>query len=324
MRLATLFGLLAVFLAASVGAPRAASAQPVSTIVSAVVAAGVTPPVSVALSPDDVVRSLLQRATGRVAEAARQLSPSLAERLESMLEQRRGPTDSVPQTAAARTGSAVLQVGSVALIGLVVSLIVLVTALGPLEGVIKTVEADVSGAFWRGLLAQTVTLPIIAAALLALALTVIGLLVVPVVAFLSVLAIAGVSTLGILAVAAVIGRARANGDRARSRSGLLRAMLTGYGIIWAPWIAAALLVSVPVLGFSVRIVALASTWVLATVGIGAVVRSRGGLRIPEPVPTRPALAARAPQPDWSTPTPVSGVVAARRPTLPSTQHAKLD
>ena len=316
MRAVRLFGLIALFITSAMGTPRATPAQPADAAAIAVI-------VSDVLTPADALRSLVQRVSGRVVEVARQLSPSLGERLDSVLEQRLRPADGAPQSAGARTGSAFLQVGSVAIIGLVVSLIVLVTALGPLEGVIKTVEADVSGAFWRGLLAQTITLPIIAAAMLALAVTVVGLLVVPIVAFVSILAIAGVSTLGILAVAAVIGRARATGDRARSRAGLLRAMLTGYATIWAPWIVAALLVSIPGVGFAFRIVALASTWVLATVGIGAVVRSRGGLRIPDAVPMRRAVGAPVPQPDWSTPTPVSGVVAARRPVAEPV-HVKID
>lgn len=310
------FGVIALLLSAALLAPRSAVAQPAET-------AALTTNIARVLSPSDALGALVRRATGRVVEAARQLSPSLGERLDSVLEQRQRASDGTPQSTVARTSGAFLQVGGVAIIGLVVSLIVLVTALGPLEGVIKTVEADVSGAFWRGLLAQTITLPIIAAVILALAVTVVGLLLVPIVAFLSILAIAGVSTLGILAVAAVIGRARATGDRARTRAGLLRAMLIGYAIIWAPWIVAALLVSFSGVGFAFRIVALASTWVLATVGIGAVVRSRGGRRIPELVAARSALGAPAPQPDWSTPTPVSGVVAARRPA-PSPQHVHTD
>jgi len=316
MRAVRLFGLMALWITSAMITPHTATAQSTD---AATIAVSVTQ----VLTPAEALRSLVQRASGRVVEVARQLSPSLGERLDAALEQRRRPSDGAPQTAAARTGSALLQVAGVAIIGLVVSLIVLVTALGPLEGVIKTVEADVSGAFWRGLLAQTITLPLIATAILALAVTVVGLLVVPIVAFLSILAIAGVSTLGVLAVAAVIGRARATGDRARSRAGLLRAMLTGYAIIWGPWIVAALLVSIPGVGFAFRIVALASTWVLATVGIGAVVRSRGGLRIPDVLPARVLVGAPAPQPDWSTPTPISGVVAAR-PPAPSPAHAKVD
>jgi hypothetical protein len=194
----------------------------------------------------------------------------------------------------------------------VIALVVLVTALGPLEGVIRTVEADVSGAFWRGLLAQAIVLPVLSLVLLGLALTVVGLLLVPIVLLGATVATAGVGTLGVLALAAVIGRARAADESARSRARLLRALLSGYAVVWLPWLAAALLVAVPVLGLTTRIVALATTWVLLTVGIGAVIRSRGGVRVPD-LPSAPSIGGRpAPQPDWSTPTPVAGVVAAPR------------
>jgi hypothetical protein len=298
-------------------APKAEALRTSDAVQAATVAVAAT---DVLFSPAEAFRTLSQLVAARVIEATRQFSPGLAERIDSLLAKRRGGAEGAPQSAAARTGSALAQVAGVAIIGLVIALIVLVTALGPLEGIIRTVEADVSGAFWRGLLAQTITLPLIGAILLALAVTVIGLLVVPIVLFLSVLGMAGVGTLGALAVAAVIGRARASNDRARSRAGLLRALLLGYGLIWLPWLVAALLVAVPGVGLATRIVALASTWVVVTVGIGAVIRSRGGLRVPDVVPARVAAGAPAPQPDWSTPTPVSGVVAARRPT-PAEQHA---
>lgn len=311
------FGVLLALLAGHEA--RAQQAPSSVAIASAVAVASAVAPDAI-FTPADALRSLSQLVAARVMEATRQLSPGLAERIDSLLAKRRGAADREPQSAVARTTSALVQVAGVSMIGVVIALIVLVTALGPLEGIIRTVEADVSGAFWRGLLAQTITLPLIGAVLLALAVTVIGLLVVPIVLFLSVLGIAGVGTLGALAVAAVIGRARASGNKARSRAGLLRALLLGYGLIWLPWLTAALLVAVPGVGLAARIVALASSWVVVTVGVGAVVRSRGGLRVPDVVPARVAAGAPAPQPDWSTPTPVSGVVAARRPT-PAEQHA---
>ncbi len=269
------------------------------------------------------VREVLGVAAERAVQASRQFAPGLAERLDSLLEQRRFGADGEERSPARRTAEAGLQVAGVAIIGLVLAMLVLVTALGPLEGIIKTVEADVGGAFWRGLLAQSIALPIIALIVLALALTVIGLLAVPIVLMASTLAIAGVATLGILAVAAVIGRARASGDTARSRARLLRAMLVGYALVWTPWVLAALLVAVPVAGLSARVIALASTWVVATVGIGAVIRSRGGRRVIESPVSRAAIGgAPVKQPDWSTPTPVQGVVAARRVTPVSTARVE--
>lgn len=310
MRFSRALALLGALLAVALWAPRHVEAQALPSTVS----------VPGLPSVRQAIREVVGIAADRVVQSGRRLAPGLAERLDSLLEHRRTGDDGEPLSSGERTGSALLQVAGVSIIGLVLAMLVLVTALGPLEGIIKTVEADVSASFWRGVIAQSITLPIIALVLLALALTVIGLLAVPIVLMASTLLIAGVATLGILAVAAVIGRARASGDAARSRARLLRALLTGYGIVWAPWILAALLVAVPIGGLIARIIALASTWVVATVGVGAVVRSRGGRRVPDaPVTVARLGGTSVKQPDWSTPTPVAGVVAARRPTPLDTQ-----
>jgi hypothetical protein len=270
-------------------------------------------PVAAQPAPADVVRS----AALRLVEASRTLSPSVADRLDAMLQGRGVGVSAPPQSAGQRTTGALLRMSGVSLIGLVLSLVVLVTALGPLEGVIKTVEADLSTAFWHGVLTQAIAIPLLAAVLLGLAVTVVGLLAVPIALMASTLAVAGVVTLGVIAVAAVLGRARSSGDAARSRAGLLRALIIGYAMLWLPWLAASLLVAVPGIGLGLRVVALATTWVVATVGIGAVVRSRGGRRIPDPVHVGTAIGAGAPAPDWSTPTPVSGIAAARLPSSKS-------
>jgi hypothetical protein len=259
----------------------------------------------------EAVGALLRTAATQVIDATRAAAPGLSERLEQLLEKRRQAA-TVPQSAGRRTAVAVGQVFGVSTIGLIVALLVLVTALGPMEGVIRTVEADVSGAFWRGLGAQAVVLPALGLVLLALTLTVVGILLVPVVLLASTVGIAGVGTLGGLSVAAVIGRARGGSAEAKSRARLLRALITGYLTVWLPWLLAALLVAVPVVGVTTRLVALASSWVVLTVGIGAVLRSRGGRRVPEFAGAVRTAIAPAAMPDWSTPTPVAGVVAARR------------
>jgi hypothetical protein len=281
---------------------------------AASVVAGTAAPVLQGLAPSDAVETLVRTIAQRVVQATRDVAPGLVDRIDSILDRRRGQADAPPVSGARRTGSALLQVSGVALVGLVLALVVLVTALGPLEGIIRTVEADVPAAFWGGVVAQLITLPVIGLALLGLALTVVGLLLIPIALLAATLAVAGVGTLGLLSVAAVIGRARSTDGDARSRARLLRALLTGYGLIWVPWVVASLTVAVPGLGLATRVLALASSWVVITVGVGAVVRSRGGLRVPDQlVPISAGTSAAAKQPDWSTPTPVTGVVAARRP-----------
>ena len=260
----------------------------------------------------ELVQSLLVTAGERVVQSVRDVAPGVMQRIDSILDARR--TARADESAGQRTGRALLQVVGVSLIGLVLSLAVLVTVLGPLEGIIHTVEADVGGAFWRGLLAQVIALPILSLLVLALTLTVVGLLLVPIVLLGASLAFAGIGTLAMVAVAAVIGRARATGDQGRSRAGLLRALLSGYALVWAPWYLAAALVAVPGIGLLTRLIALASSWGIVTVGIGATIRSRRGRLVPERATPVLAAGATAPAPDWSTPTPVTGVVAAQRPT----------
>jgi len=65
----------------------------------------------------------------------------------------------------------------------------------------------------------------------------------------------------------------------------------------------------------------AFTWAAATVGLGAVVKSRGGvLRLRFETTTETSI------PSWQTPTPVQGVVAARRPvhTTPPSSPTSTD
>jgi len=69
-----------------------------------------------------------------------------------------------------------------------------------------------------------------------------------------------------------------------------------------------------VAGAILRGLALAMTWVAATLGLGATLLSRAGTQRPAMRAGGPA--ARRPTPDelaWQTPTPVTGVTAARRP-----------
>ena len=58
-----------------------------------------------------------------------------------------------------------------------------------------------------------------------------------------------------------------------------------------------------------RMIAVAVTWVAATAGLGAAVVSRGGVRARRAPAARRAMNSSS----WATPTPVSGVTAARRP-----------
>lgn len=229
-----------------------------------------------------------------------------------------------------------LAVAGVFGIGLVIGLVVLMTAEEALLTVAKSAARDVSGSFWAGLLTQLLAVPVLAVLLLACAITIIGILVMPIAALAWAMALSGAVTLGVLAVALVIGRALAGrGSGTTERSAALRGLTVGLGALSLVWFGAAAAASVPVAGAVARLIAVAFTWAVATVGLGAVVKSRigvsrlsvqfggvgakfgarfGGKTTREWGPSHSTGVNEVQVPvSWQTPTPVQGVVAARRP-----------
>ncbi|MFL5576078.1 MAG: hypothetical protein ACJ79S_08940 [Gemmatimonadaceae bacterium] len=187
-----------------------------------------------------------------------------------------------------------------------------------LEGVVETVERAYSRAFWAGVVGELGLIPALLVLIVALAITLVGILLIPfaVVAFW--LAAMGLLTLGFVAVAQVTGEALLRG-RARSalteRGATLRALVTGIALYTGLWVVAAAFTWSPVVGGILRGLAFAITWVAATAGLGAALLSRAGTR--RESERERAAPSRPPTPeslDWQTPTPVTGVVAARRPT----------
>jgi hypothetical protein len=157
-----------------------------------------------------------------------------------------------------------------------------------------------------------------------LAVTVVGLLALPLAIVAFVAAAVGLGTLGFLAVCFVIGRALVGGEAARrlrasvARVDAVRALTTGVALFAIVWIGAALLRGTPTAGLLVRAVALSLTWVAVTAGLGAALLSRAGTQGPRrgadaAVATGAVPTDRSGVPVWQTPTPVSGIVAARRP-----------
>jgi hypothetical protein len=232
-------------------------------------------------------------------------------------------------------------------IGLIIGLVVLVTAEEALLSVARSAARDVSGSFWAGVLAQVLAVPALLVIVVACAITIIGILAIPLAVLAWAMALAGAVTLGVLAVALVIGRALAGrGGASSERGAALRGLTLGLAALSAVWFGAALASQVPVAGTLARLAAVAFTWAVATVGLGAVVKSRVGVtrltvqfgsrfggstfggafgerfgsRATEVSPTAtwgPSRSTGANEVQvpvsWQTPTPVQGVVAARRP-----------
>jgi hypothetical protein len=191
---------------------------------------------------------------------------------------------------------------------LVIAIGVLLFAGPNLAEVVETVERRFSRAFWVGLAAQLLFLPGLVVLCIALALTLIGVLLIPFAVVAYAIAVAGMVTLGFLAVAQLIGSAVWRGGNASDRARAFGALVAGVAIFFALWLVASLLVWAPLAATVIRAAAVAATWAAMTLGLGAAVLSRAGTHRRLASGSRPVELAA-----WQTPTPVTGVVAARRP-----------
>jgi hypothetical protein len=222
--------------------------------------------------------------------------------------------------AAPRTGAAVVQhalklTAAWFTVVLLVGLGVIMFSGAQLEAVVQTLEHRFTAAFFLGIAGQLGMLPALVLVCAALALTLVGVLLVPFAIVAFVLAAAGLITLGALAAATVAGHALVReGSNVRLRA--IRSMMLGALFLVLPWIASALLANTEWAEMLARLVAVALTWVAATAGFGAALMARGGVRrVQVRVATAEVEAAA-----WQTPTPIGGVVSARRPTATPTSR----
>lgn len=223
----------------------------------------------------------------------------------------RGAIGAKPAAAAApaaaprtRAEALTLAVGWAAMV-LVVGLIALVVSGRQLDETVRTLEQDFSKAFAIGVAAELGFLPLLLLSVAALGVTIVGILLIPFVLVAAPIALVGLVTLGWLAAALMIGRAVFRSAAENDRGALLRALLPGALLLFAPWFLAAALQESGGAAVIARAAAFAIAWVAATAGLGAVILARAGRR----KAPRPAAAAAG----WQTPTPIAGVAAARRP-----------
>lgn len=192
-----------------------------------------------------------------------------------------------------------------------------------LDAVAGALEAAPGHAVLVGVAGQLALAPALVVLVSALTVTVVGILAVPLAVVAFVLAAAGLLTLGFLTAAFVLGRwagggrpAAAGRPRATAvRAASLRALATGIALFAGVWLVAALLGD-GTAGLLVRAAAVALTWLAVTAGFGAALRSRAGTRGGRARDSAGATAGgdgRGGVPVWQTPTPITGVVAARRP-----------
>lgn len=186
---------------------------------------------------------------------------------------------------------------------------VMIFAEANLDGVVLALERGVGRSFGAGLLGQLVALPVLAMICVALALTILGILLIPFAIVAYTIAIAGLVTLGFLAVSRMSGSPLVRTSEVTPRGVNLRAMFIGLIGYFALWALAAAFTWHPVAGSALRMIALVITWVAATAGLGATLLSRAGTQRPG----RQKVRGAAPDDySWQTPTPVSGVAVGRR------------
>lgn len=185
-----------------------------------------------------------------------------------------------------------------------------------LETVSDTVKHSLGRAFVTGLVAQMLVIPTFGMLIVGLALTVVGVLLIPFAVAAYLLLFLAAVVLGILAMSHAMGETY---TRRRMALGVLVSpnsyRYVGLGLVallglWGVW---ALFGWVPVAGTLVLGGASVVTWVLGTVGFGASLLSRAGIR--------PDFAGRLVPPEaltdeylWATPQ--AGVPAVKRPTPP--------
>jgi hypothetical protein len=211
------------------------------------------------------------------------------------------------RSPAQRTAAAVRIVCGTFAVLLVIALGVLLFAGPNLDEVVATIQHQFARTFWYGMLGQLVVLPVLLLLIVALALSLIGILLIPFAIVAYAIACAGLVTLGFLAVARLVGGAIWHGSDSAVRVRALGALAIGIAVFFGLWIIAALLTWAPLAATVVHAAALAATWSAMTLGLGAAILSRAGTHRRVAGAARPVELAA-----WQTPTPVVGVVAARR------------
>ena len=193
----------------------------------------------------------------------------------------------------------------------------------------QRVTATLNAGFGRnvavGFLAQMALLPVLVTICLLLCLTLLGILLVPFAIVAYVIAVLGLIVLGGLGAVQMVGKGIAARRVGQTERGMrLQSLVSGMLILSFPWLAAAALTSQPVASAAARTIAIGATWIAVTAGLGAALRTRGGTRSHEepwgvrrPAPSGTPLPLATPAADWLTPTPITGVVAVRRPTSSS-------
>ena len=182
-----------------------------------------------------------------------------------------------------------------------------------LEIVSDTIVHSFGRSFLAGLLGQVLVLPTFGMVVIGLALTIAGALLLPFAIAVYLLLVVVTTLLGLLAVAHAMGERITRRRMARGIAlspNAYRYVATGLGTVATIWLAWVAFGWVPIAGTLMLLAAGLTTWTLATVGFGAALLSRGGIRehfagriVPPEMMTDEYL--------WATPQ--FGVTAVKRP-----------
>jgi hypothetical protein len=233
---------------------------------------------------------------------------------------RSAPAGEVRSTGSATMHALALAAGWLAVL-VIVGIGVLIFASTNIDAVSDALERSFGRSFLAGIATQLALAPALALLCVGLALTILGALLIPFAIVAYILAAAGLVTLGYLALARNAGRSilgETDQGVGVPRAVALRSLVYGVVLLMIPWFIAGGLNWSPTIEVFARMIAVAITWVAATAGLGAAVVSRGGVRRT----AAPAAQRAMNTASWATPTPVSGVTAARRPTPFTTSAPK--
>lgn len=223
-----------------------------------------------------------------------------------------GPIAGAQLTPAQATRRSLSLAAACYLILIAMSLAVAIGARTHLETIASTIRTDFSRSFVFGLLGEIATVPLFVLSMVALAITLVGILLIPFAAVAYALATLGALALGFLAMSLLVGDAIMRGESyVRDPRPVVSHLIAGLSIFLVLWLLAGGAAFMGLAGSVLRLLAFLSTWIAATVGLGATIITRGGTRAPATMPNVPPPPAE--EYAWQTPTPVSGVAAARRP-----------
>ena len=144
-----------------------------------------------------------------------------------------------------------------------------------LQVVIGTMQKGIGKSLGSGLLGQLAIVPGAIAVCALLAVTLVGILLIPVGLLVFMFAVAGIAMFGFVAVATMTGAALTAGSKRdeTAHGALLRSFLTGTAVFIGMWLITAVFCRVPLLGPMLESFASAVTFIAATTGFGAVLLS---------------------------------------------------